>query len=48
MHDEDLDGATVAAGLDGRRTGVARGGADDGDGVATSGELVVEQPPDEL
>jgi hypothetical protein len=36
--------AAVAAGLDGGRAGVARGGADDGDPLAARGQHVVEQP----
>src|SRR5690606_16482407 len=35
-------------GLDGRRPGVAAGGADDGDALVPGGEHVVEEAPDEL
>ncbi len=48
VQDHDLDGRPVAAGLDGRRAGVARGGPDDGDPLAPAGQLVVEEPTDQL
>ena len=37
VQDDDLDGVAVAAGVDGGRAGVARGGPDDGDLLARGG-----------
>ncbi len=48
VEDEDLDGAAVAAGLDGGRAGIARGGADDGDPFAPGLQHVVEDGAKEL
>ena len=45
---EDLDPGAVAAGLDGRRAGVARGRGDDRHPLAAPGEDVIEQPADDL
>ena len=44
----DVDRGAVAEGLDGGRAGVARRGPDDGDPLAPTGELVVEEAPDQL
>jgi hypothetical protein len=48
VEDEDLDLGPVAAGLDGGRPGVARGGADDGHPLAAPGQHMVEQAPQDL
>ena len=48
MEDEDLDALAAPAGLDRRRAGVARGGADDGDPFRALGQHVVEQAADQL
>ena len=48
MEDHDVDRVAFPAGLDGRRTGVARGGAHDGHPFAASGEFVVEQATHQL
>ncbi len=45
---EDVERVAVAARLDGRRTGVAGGGADDRDPLAAPGQFVVEEPAHEL
>ena len=48
MEDEDVDPVPVAAGLDRRRAGVARGRADDGDPLAALGQHMVVEPAQEL
>ena len=48
IEDEDVDGVAVAAGLDGRRAGVARGGADDGDAPAPLLQRMVEERAEQL
>ena len=45
---DDVEVRPADAGLDGGRAGVARGGDDDRGPLAAAGELVVEQPADEL
>jgi len=48
MQNDDIDGGAVAAGLDRRATGIARGGADDGDALAALVQHMIEQPPQHL
>ena len=48
MQDHDVDARAVFAGFDGGRSGVAGGGADDGDALVPLGEHVVEQPAEKL
>ena len=48
MEDDDIHVVPVPTGLDGRRAGVARRGADDGDPRSTSVQLVVEEAAHQL
>ena len=48
MEDEDLRRGPVAEGLDRRRAGIARGGADDGDMLAALAQHMVVEPAEQL
>ena len=45
---EKIDGGAVAAGLDRRRAGIARGSADDGDAIPALRQHMVEERTDQL